>query len=273
MCSFITHTDADGIISALLFKEYNTFIPFKGFYNLKSFYLTSPLKDDDIGVDLDLNNIKTIGHHINPFHNENAENPNNEYLEDFYKQFYSKCPLNTVMILLNKYNIKITTLRQLALVMFSDGFFTYYNKYTQNCDNWLKKYGLEYLITMYKEDLEKVQRIIDEEIVPIFSPEGKYNSLKVVIKDGELQNKEIIREFSQYVIDAFGLYVVPTLFEKDYKVQEDYIVKEIPIHNQEEYNKVVERIKELQKDKTIVSSAMTFKDLIKVTMTKNEYIY
>lgn len=274
MSGFITHNDADGIISALIFKQFNDYVFFKGFYNLKTIYSTSPINcNEDIAVDLDMNNMESIGHHINPYNNLLANNPNNKYLDNKYKEFYSKCPLNTVMILLDKYKIKITTLRQLSLTLFADGFFTYYDKYTENCNKWLERYNLQYLITMYLENKEEVLRIINEEIVPIFSTEGKYNSLKIQIKDGELQNKEIVKEFSQYVIDSFNFYVVPTLFDKNYNYQVDYIVKEYSFSNYEEYKKVQAGIIESQKRKNIVSSAMVFKDLIKVTMVEDEKIY
>lgn len=267
---FITHTDADGIISALIFREYNECC-FKGFYNLKTFYLTNTLKEEDVAIDLDMNNMRSIGHHINPCFNAKSYNPNNKHLEDLYNQFYSKCPLNTVMLLIKKYNVKIDNLKQLALVLFSDGFFTYYNKYKDNCDYWLKTYDLDYLVDMYNKNKNEVLEIIDKEIVPIFSDTGKYNALKVIIKNGELQNKDTIKRFCEYVINAFGLNVVPSILDKKYNIEENYIVKEIPIHNKEEYIKIKNRINELKEE--TVSSAMVKKNLIRITMKKDLLIY
>lgn len=271
---FIAHNDADGIISALIFKEYYEY-SFKGFYNLKTFYITSDIDlEKDVAIDLDMNCMKSIGHHINPFFNEKSCNPNNKHLKDFYKQYYSKCPLNTVMLLLIKNNIKINNLRQLAIVLFADGFFTYYDKYKENCDNWLNMYKLDYLIDLYNKNRDKVLEIINKEIVPIFSDNCIYNSLKIKIKNGELQNKEVIKKFSEYVIDNFNLHVSPNIFDKNYKIENSYIIKEIPIHNYEEYLKIQNRIKDIHnKETVIISSAMISRQLIKLTMTNDCYIY
>ena len=122
MSGFITHTDADGLISASIFKNYNPDYNFKGFYSTVIFNLTSNLKKTDVAVDLDMDWLKCISHHVNPLENKIAKNekgvwknPNKEYLKEFYNEYTSKCPFNTIILLLKEYNIRIETVEQLMM--------------------------------------------------------------------------------------------------------------------------------------------------------------
>ena len=266
MNGFITHTDADGIISALLFKHYNQDCKFKGFYSTKIFNLTSKLQEDDIAIDLDMNNMKCIGHHINPVKNEEAQNPNKIHLQNFYNEYTSKCPFNTVLLLVNEYQIKIKDIRQLALIVFADGLFTFFDKYKNNCLNWLDKYKMRYGYTMFMVHKEKVMEIINKEIVPIFTNDNDYSALRVDIRKGIIYNKDVLRKFNQYVINAFKLNVSPDIFDVDYQIYKNLTVCEIKINNEEEYNNIVNDLNYKNGNvEKIISAALKYKNLLVYT--------
>jgi hypothetical protein len=282
MSGFIVHDDVDGIVSGLFFKQFNKEYEYKGFYkhcykgfdNEKStstFYLSSKLKAKDVGIDLDMNMMNCIGHHICPIKNDLGENPNKEYLNNFYEEYFEKCPLNTALLLVDKYKMKITNLKQIAILVYCDGFNIYFKKYTKNCKKWLDRYNLNYITEALENHYEEIQDIIDNEIVPIYNKTNRYVSLKLKVEDLQFTNKEIIKNFSRYVIDTFNLDVSEEMFDIDYCLQNEYIAKSYFINCEDDYLKIKENIN--NNSRFIVSAAMVSRKQINITMIKDLLLF
>lgn len=261
--NFITHTDADGILSALLFKEYNPEHDFKGFYNLQTFYLTGLLEKEDVAIDLDMDMMNCIGHHINPIENPAAENPNNRFLKDKHDEFYHKCPFNTALLLVDKYKIPVKNKRSLALLLLADGFYLILQKYKGNCKTWLERYNLKWIMEEYEKNPEIYNKIIFEDIVPIFSKAGAPNGLKAKFsEDGTLVTRDTIKTFSKYVIDAFDLKNVDEdMFNIKYSFIDKYKTIEKTVNTKQEYLDLVNELKGQQ----LISSALVNKNKMKIT--------
>lgn len=282
MNGFITHDDVDGIVSGLLFKQFNKEFEYKGFYkhNYKSynnekststFYLSRKLKAKDVGVDLDMNMMNCIGHHICPIKNDLGENPNKKYLNNFYEEYFEKCPLNTALLLVDEYKMKITNLKQIAILVYCDGFNFYFKKYTKNCKKWLDRYNLNYITEELENHYEEIQDIIDNEIVPIYNKTSRYVSLKLKVEENKFINKDVIKDFCRYVINTFNLDVSEEMFDIDYCLQNEYIAKSYFINCEDDYLKIKENIN--NNSNFIVSAAMVSKKQINITMIKDLLLF
>ena len=271
MCKFIIHDDMDGIVAGLIFKNFNPEFQFNGVYDLSTFYLNERLGRNDVGVDLDINHIKCYGHHISPLENNLSENPNKIFLNDFYDEYFEKCPLNAALILAHNYNMPITNLRQIALLVYCDGFNHYFKKYTPNCKKWLERFNMQYITEALEQHEEEIQNIIDNEITPIYNKTNHYVKLKIKIEDNKLQNKEVIKEFCKYVIEVLNLDADFSIYDIDYCIESKYIVKTLPINNKEEYLKLTSRMNKLSNK--IVSAAMTTRKQMNITMIEDCYLY
>ena len=282
MPGFITHDDVDGIVSGLFFKHFNKDFVYKGFYkhcynsyddekSTSTFYISGKLKRKDVGIDLDMNLMKCVGHHICPIKNELGENPNKKYLDNFYNQYFEKCPLNTALLLVDKYNIKITNLKQIAVLVYCDGFNFYFKRYTKNCKKWLDRYNLNYITEALENHYEEIQNIIDNEIVPIYNQTKKYVSLKLKVEDLQFTNKDVIKEFCKYVNDTFDLDVSDELFDIDYCIKNEYIAKSYFLNCEDDYLKIKKNIN--NNLDFIVSAALVSKKQLNVTMINDLLLF
>lgn len=271
MCKFIIHDDMDGIVSGLIFQHYNKDYKFNGVYDLSTFYLNERLGRNDVGVDLDINHIKCYGHHICPIENPLSENPNKIFLNDFYDNYFEKCPFNAALILASKYNMPITNLRQITLLVYCDGFNHYFKKYTDNCKKWLERFNMQYITEALEQHEEEIQNIIDTEITPIYNKTNHYVKFKIKIENNELQNKEVIKDFCKYVIEVLNLDADFSIYDIDYKIENNYITKTLPITNKEDYFILTKRINILSSK--VVSAAMTTRKQINITLTEDCCLY
>lgn len=271
MCKFIIHDDLDGIVSGLIFQHYNKDYKFNGVYDLSTFYLNERLGRNDVGVDLDINHMKCYGHHICPIENPLSENPNKIFLNDFYNEYFEKCPLNTALILAHKYDMPITNLRQIALLVYCDGFNHYFKKYTDNCKKWLERFNMQCITEALEQHEEEIQNIIDNEITPIYNKTNHYVKFKIKIENNELQNKEVIKEFCKYVIEVLNLDAKNSIYDIDYCIKNEYIAKTLPIKNKEDFIRLKNNINKVSGK--IVSAAMTTRTTMNITMTEDCYLY
>ena len=115
----------------------------------------------------------------------------------------------------------------------------------------------------YEKNPEIYNKIIFEDIVPIFSKAGAPNGLKAKFsEDGTLVTRDTIKTFSKYVIDAFDLKNVnEDMFNIKYSFIDKYKTIEKTVNTKQEYLDLVNELKGQQ----LISSALVNKNKMKIT--------
>ncbi len=174
----IIHNDIDGLLSAI-YIYYKTGLSINGFFTINSQpYMKTELicenKNiiDCIFLDCSIINDKmlTIDHHTvtSEFYNDNNYNCNkftiyNDILNS--KNFYHKNPTGCInwLIYLFGENINSFTYKQKLLLILADSFYDNYNKYKNNCNDWIKVFKQEELYEVLNsptliEDIENLKK-------------------------------------------------------------------------------------------------------------------
>lgn len=176
----LIHADIDGITSGLLLAN-QTNKQIIAIYDLLTIYSINDVLDFNkiMAVDLDLNiqGLNCIGHHMIPHINRYSFNIN--YYsgvskgEGVYKNYAQKYPLNTIILLYAILGKQPKSDREIALLMYCDSVILNYigygngRCYKQNVLDWLNYLGMTTIIDVLENRIDVIMDIINKEIAPI----------------------------------------------------------------------------------------------------------
>lgn len=222
----VIHNDTDGILSGLYFNH-KTNSSIQGMFELNSqpnmyskLRLVKPKPREYIYLDCSIidNRFFVIDHHSQPVEGYSDNNINcNKYTDykdiSYQNNFFYKNPTGNIlwlMYLLEEDVSKYSYQQQLLLVM-ADGFYTNYQKYSQNSKRWLKAFDMECLqdtlnSPTIEEDIFKLKRQLGMYGVgyQILTKNG-YTSYKANTMTQEVLNRiSILMNWKQVKLPAFS---------------------------------------------------------------------
>lgn len=177
----ITNNDGDGIASMLFLLNHpltREKAVMKGLYTLDKLFLENKsdkyLVKDMVGIDLEMQikGMHCLGHHMNITYNPNSLNANDLFgvSEDLLKNFQSKCPLNTLILLYWLFDEKPKNDREIAFLVYWDSVIWNYQEYRANATEWLKALEMNEILEALQNRRENLMKIIQTEILPLTNP-------------------------------------------------------------------------------------------------------
>lgn len=207
----VCHSDLDGLLSLAYLINKEKQLKLKGVFDLNCYNKVNKLyttekklnKRKDTFIDLAISNegVFSLDHHVKLEYLTNNFNPNILHkkannIKSNLDNFHSKCPLNTMMILVWIYGVNIIetyTYRQRLLIYAADSIYECYRKYKDNFMAWCKGLGMEYIL----EDLKDVTNDEIEEV----KKEIGFKKMGYVHFD--YRNMEMVTEYTQVTLQIY----------------------------------------------------------------------
>ncbi|HCC07278.1 MAG TPA: hypothetical protein DEP72_03800 [Clostridiales bacterium] len=178
----LIHSDLDAALSSTYLMNKEKHLKLKGVFDINCFNTTNKLylteeklhKDEDVFVDLAVSQegCMSIDHHMKFSYdakdfNVNRLNPKTSNIRNDLNNFHSKCPLNTIILLLWVYGenlLETFNYKQRLLIYAADSVWENYKNYRDNFTTWCEYLGLEYILeeleSIKPEEIEEVKKEI-----------------------------------------------------------------------------------------------------------------
>lgn len=257
--------DIDGLLSYILYKKFiNKNAETIGIYNCKTLNIKEGKfeKEKILFLDHDVNYFASFGHHFLIKHlidDSFFYNPNLIYNTEDFKD---KCPFSTVMLLLSQ-NSEIkkyffdSPMSIKALFLYADSFFILWKKYYRwNCENWLKKVGLQDVLDFIENNQDKIEEKILKLQNILINDYHCSSSKKYYAQSCLEMNRQKLFDF---LCNIFKIETENILFEKEVvlKRMNDLVVKK-------------EEMKFYSNNNKVFSHARTYAESFNLTVLKEE---
>lgn len=278
----IVHDDYDGLISYLIYKKFvDKNITLEGVYKNCNILITKNEFNFDkiseyVGIDIDIELFKSIGHHLQYQDLVNKEvclNPNVEFGNDGVKDIQDKCPFSTALLLVLKYPkaeewfkkaLAKEDVKTIATVLYADNFYPYiWQRFLPNVSRWFKKYD-KYDIFL---KLIRLQKSIRDEI------ENEMINIQNKLSDCFTSNKQ--GKYSQkFQKDKLQVALDVLKSDRLFVEGDDYFDLKHTIYfwfyEEEITDELISNLKSEKLNNGLISHAVTSKKVINYTLRKRK---